>query len=400
MLWLGAAALLVCAAAGAYYVSLSRRRTADASPPPRKRRQRGRRKAARPPPRSGGERPPATASAVRRLLEDRWEIVAATRGGGERVRFCGFNVLADQFSYGQRGHCSRRALAWARRFDAALGVLERSGADVICLQECDHGREWAERLGALGYAVARAERPSTEDAVAIAWRRGAFSRVVEEKIDFDDLVPVGSDALAARFRRGNVGLLVRLRAGSGAHFVVGSAHLHWDPDREDVKLAQMSRFLAAAEAFAAGAPVVLAGDFNSTPDGAATRLALDGFCALADEGPEDAASKKSPGSGAARATASASRARGRRGRRGSRTTSRASTASSTISSTRDAAGASSAGAASRRPASAASLFTATSRGATGPRTTSPSSPISSSGRAPPAGANAPTTTTPVGLSGD
>ena len=200
MLWLGAAALLVCAAAGAYYVSLSRRRAADASPPPRKRRQRGRRKAARPPPRSGGERPPATASAVRRLLEDRWEIVAATRGGGERVRFCGFNVLADQFSYGQRGHCSRRALAWARRFDAALGVLERSGADVICLQECDHGREWAERLGALGYAVARAERPSTEDAVAIAWRRGAFSRVVEERIDFDDLVPVGG-ALPARQRR-------------------------------------------------------------------------------------------------------------------------------------------------------------------------------------------------------
>lgn len=70
--------------------------------------------------------------------------------------------------------------------------------------------------------------------------------------------------------------------GTGIRFVVGNVHIFWNPEYENLKLAQAHCFVRAATALAGKVGtknVILTGDWNSLPDSAVyellTRGALD-----------------------------------------------------------------------------------------------------------------------------
>jgi len=74
--------------------------------------------------------------------------------------------------------------------------------------------------------------------------------------------------------------------GESFQFVASQAHLHWDPTRTDVKLAQLGALLKATESCVAARqtkmvgqrtlPVVVAGDLNSLPSSPQLRLCFSG----------------------------------------------------------------------------------------------------------------------------
>lgn len=223
--------------------------------------------------------PNTTAAKVARLLEERWTRLESVDESDKVLRVLTWNVLADAYASGQR-HCRASALRFELRFPAAAGVLERSRAHVVLLQEVDRLEEWGAALEKLGYSWIAARRDrrcrdeatSPPDACVTAWRDASLLR--HEQIDYDDDVN-DDDRLARRYRRHNVGLVCTLER-FGRTFVVSNTHAHWDPARADVKLAQLTAFLRATERIAAGSPVLLGGDWNSMPSSAAVRLAIEG----------------------------------------------------------------------------------------------------------------------------
>lgn len=223
---------------------------------------------------------------VEELLEHRW-IEIEKGGTAHELRVLTWNVLADAYAYGQR-HCKSQALRFGRRFKQALGVIKRACADVLFLQEVDRLNEWKRALHELNYECAVARRDNRcrgdpfapPDACVTAWRAEKFQLVSSKEIDYDDDVD-GRDRLAKRYRRHNVGLICVLEARDRRHVVFANTHLHWDPEREDVKLAQMASFLRVTASVAvADLPLVVGGDWNSTPTSDAVSLALHGNAKL------------------------------------------------------------------------------------------------------------------------
>ena len=121
--------------------------------------------------------------------------------------------------------------------------------------------------------------------------------------DFDDLDDVAAEAeddeilrkteetrVGARLsdlttRRVIVGVLALLRSKTATdrYVMVASTHLFWDPKYADVKLAQARRVLGEVELFlesnslGSSVPVIVAGDYNSTPGSEVHSTMLRGF---------------------------------------------------------------------------------------------------------------------------
>lgn len=220
------------------------------------------------------------------LLEHRWTEIE-TGGTTQALRVLTWNVLADAYAYGQR-HCKSQVLRFGRRIKHSLAVIKRACADVLLLQEVDRLDEWKRALRELNYECVVARRDNRcrgdpfapPDACVTAWRKEKFQLVSSEEIDYDDDVD-GRDRLAKRYRRHNVGLVCVLRGSDRGRVVFANTHLHWDPEREDVKLAQMVSFLRLTASVAvSGLPLVVGGDWNSTPTSDAVSLALNGSAKL------------------------------------------------------------------------------------------------------------------------
>ncbi|KAJ8608722.1 hypothetical protein CTAYLR_009665 [Chrysophaeum taylorii] len=192
-----------------------------------------------------------------------------------------WNVLADAYAYGQQ-HCGRQALGFEARLEKAIAAIDRARPDVAFLQEVDRLDEWRAALATVGLTeirVATRAESYPPDACVTAWRANVATCESTRRVAYDAIVDE-NDRLARRYRRHNVALLCVLRRNDGDVVVVANTHLHWDPDRADVKLAQTAAFLREIEKEARGRPVIAAGDFNATPSSAPIVLALQGAARL------------------------------------------------------------------------------------------------------------------------
>ena len=184
------------------------------------------------------------------------------------------------------------------RHAALLRTLEAAECDIILLQECeDYESFWRPALLARGFEGQYKQRTQAsnkkKDGCAIFFRTSRLALSGWEAIEYNDLaaLPLPAvpeqlvleqppDVMDARTRleRDCVGLLAELTLqgtdGSARSLVVGTTHLFWNPDFDDVKVAQagllmqrLARFLATRFTAQEGAriPVVLGGDFNSLP---------------------------------------------------------------------------------------------------------------------------------------
>lgn len=183
-----------------------------------------------------------------------------------------YNILSQDLlldnSYLYR-HCQPSVLPWEFRLPNLLQEIQQYNADILCLQEVqeDHFvNQIKPALEALGYQSEYKKRTGSKpDGCAVVFKSSRLSLVSSNPVEF--FRP--ADSL---LDRDNVGLVVVLRPTSdpSASLCVANTHLLYNPRRGDIKLAQLAILLAEVHRVSrlpdgSFNPVLLCGDFNSTP---------------------------------------------------------------------------------------------------------------------------------------
>ncbi|XP_011610181.2 protein angel homolog 2 isoform X1 [Takifugu rubripes] len=236
-----------------------------------------------------GRRPPSDCQPVKRkychqALKRRWEGPASSsyvrppRGSAAfDFSVMSYNILSQELlqdnAYLYR-HCDPGILPWNHRLPNLLAEIKQHDADILCLQEVqeDHYENQIKpALLTLGYQCEYKKRTGSKpDGCAIVFKSSRLSLLSSNPIEF--LCP--GDTL---LDRDNVGLVLLLQphdaassSGRPTSICVANTHLLYNPRRGDIKLAQLAILLAEISRFSrppngSSSPVVLCGDFNSTP---------------------------------------------------------------------------------------------------------------------------------------
>ncbi|XP_076011216.1 protein angel homolog 2 isoform X2 [Genypterus blacodes] len=188
-----------------------------------------------------------------------------------------YNILSQELlndnNYLYR-HCDPGVLLWDYRLRNLLAEMQNYNADILCLQEVqeDHYENQIKpALQALGYQCEFKKRTGRKpDGCAVVFRTSRLSLLSSNPIEY--FRP--GDAL---LDRDNVGLVLLLKPNDAAGqsdpsacICVANTHLLYNPRRGDIKLAQLAILLAEIGRLSrlpdgSNNPVVLCGDFNSTP---------------------------------------------------------------------------------------------------------------------------------------
>ena len=231
-------------------------------------------------------------------------LVTAKGGGGgtgPRFRVVTYNTLAEIYATQQQyPYCDFWALAWDYRFQNLLREILDASPDVVCLQEiqADHYENHVyAALSEAGYEGVYKQKTRQSmglagkvDGCALFWRRSKFHLVESYSIEFNEVAqrqatqvlglnPRSEEgsAFLNRLSKDNVAQLVVLefiqqsRSNRDVNQVcVANTHLYSNKDFPDVKLWQSWQLLQELESFimsrGTNLPLIICGDFNSTPD--------------------------------------------------------------------------------------------------------------------------------------
>lgn len=272
---------------------------------------------------------PAATAPMRSMIPVQPSRATVKRG---KFTVLSYNLLADLYaSPEQFGYCPSWALSWAYRRNNLLRELLNYNADIMCLQEVQstHFTDFfAPRLAEAGY-TAIFKRKTNEmytresyaiDGCATFFRKDKFALVKKYEVEFnkaalslaESMPPEQKNAALGRLLKDNVALIAVLEAldpphipspGSHHHranggglegpsspqapapvaprrqlICIANTHIHSNPELSDIKLWQVHTLLKGLEKIAASAeiPMLVAGDFNSTPGSAAHNLLVRG----------------------------------------------------------------------------------------------------------------------------
>jgi len=226
----------------------------------------------------------------------------AASGGGPRFRVVTYNVLAEIYATQQQyPYCDFWALSWDYRFQNILREILNAAPEVICLQEiqADHYENHVyAALSEAGFEGVFKQKTRQSmglagkvDGCALFWRRSKFHLVESYSIEFNEvaqrqatqvlgLSPRSEEGAAFinRLSKDNVAQLVVLefiqpstRPSREINQVcIANTHLYSNKDFPDVKLWQTWQLLQELESFimsrGSNLPLIICGDFNSTPD--------------------------------------------------------------------------------------------------------------------------------------
>ncbi|KAF7321902.1 hypothetical protein MKEN_00712400 [Mycena kentingensis (nom. inval.)] len=239
--------------------------------------------------------------------------------GAETVKVMSFNILCERAATTKLyGYTPSWALAWDYRRARIMEEVTASKADIVCLQEVDIGQYeefFSKQLRELGYegvygAKTRYRTMSDPDrrqvdGSAIFYKRDRFQLVENHLVEFNTIAMQRhdfkkTDAMFNRVLvRDHIGIVCLLEdIETGTRMVVTNTHLHWDAAYSDVKLVQTALLLEEVEKIASAfakypprppatpsahedesaprpvpptysdgtkIPMILCGDFNSTP---------------------------------------------------------------------------------------------------------------------------------------
>jgi len=230
---------------------------------------------------------------------------AGSGGRGARFRIVTYNVLAEIYATQQQyPYCDFWALSWEYRFQNILREVLDACPDVICLQEVQAEHYDSHVYNALSDAGFEGVYKSKTrqsmgmagkvDGCALFWRRTKFHLVESYSIEFNELAQrqatqvLGmnprSDECASflnRLSKDNVAQLVVLELAQPTlatrtnrepinQVCIANTHLYSNKDFPDVKLWQTWQLLQELETFivsrGSNLPLMICGDFNSTPD--------------------------------------------------------------------------------------------------------------------------------------
>ncbi|KAM6547864.1 hypothetical protein CsatB_019540 [Cannabis sativa] len=213
-----------------------------------------------------------------------------------------YNILSDVYATSDiYSYCPSWALSWPYRRQNLLREIVGYRADIVCLQEVqnDHFDEFfSPELDKHGYQALYKRKtnevyngnPQTIDGCATFFRRDRFSHVKKYEVEFNKAAQSLTDAMIpsaqkksalSRLVKDNVALIVVLEAkfsnqggaenpGKRQLLCVANTHVNVHHDLKDVKLWQVHTLLKGLEKIAASAdiPMLVCGDFNSTPGSA------------------------------------------------------------------------------------------------------------------------------------
>ncbi|EPS58822.1 hypothetical protein M569_15991, partial [Genlisea aurea] len=209
-----------------------------------------------------------------------WEY-AKPRPPSDRELFTvlSYNILADYLAIGHGHlyfHVPHYIMDWNWRKKVIIFELGLWSSDILCLQEVDRFQEILEELKPRGYdGIWKMRTGQAADGCAVFWRVSRFKLLHEESIEYNKqglrdnvaqicvleslkgrgTVTSGASPLPPSSERSN-------------RVVVCNVHVLFNPNRGDIKLGQIRVLLARAHSVSKlwdDAPVVVCGDFNSTP---------------------------------------------------------------------------------------------------------------------------------------
>jgi len=233
----------------------------------------------------------------------------ASNNNGERFRIVTYNILAEIYATQQQyPYCDFWALSWDYRFQNLVREVLDARPDVICLQEvqADHYETHVyTTLSDAGFEGVYKQKTRAAmgiagkvDGCALFWRRAKFHLVESYSIEFNELAqrqatqvlgmnPRSEECMSYlnRLSKDNVAQLVVLESVSAQsqqsqqqqqqrrasnQVCVANTHLYSNKDFPDVKLWQTWQLLQELETFVmsrgTNLPLMICGDFNSTPD--------------------------------------------------------------------------------------------------------------------------------------
>mmetsp|Transcript_8555 Transcript_8555/g.16126 ORF Transcript_8555/g.16126 Transcript_8555/m.16126 type:complete len:647 (+) Transcript_8555:329-2269(+) len=225
--------------------------------------------------------------------------------GGERFRIVTYNILAEIYATQQQyPYCDFWALSWDYRFQNIIREIIDACPDVICMQEvqADHYESHIySALSEAGFEGVYKQKTRASmglagkvDGCALFWRRSKFHLVESYSIEFNELAsrqatqvlgmnPRTEEGISYlnRLSKDNVAQLVVLELAQPTmstrsnrepinQVCIANTHLYSNKDFPDVKLWQTWQLLQELETFVMSRshnlPLMICGDFNSTPD--------------------------------------------------------------------------------------------------------------------------------------
>ncbi|XP_057422298.1 carbon catabolite repressor protein 4 homolog 3 [Lotus japonicus] len=181
----------------------------------------------------------------------------------ERFTVASYNILADRNAFHHRDlylNVPYPFIKWDRRKTVICHELFGWNPDIICLQEVDKYLELSNILVKAGYTGYYKRRTGDSvDGCAMFWKADKFRLLDGESIQFKD---IGLRDNVAQL------LVFEMCESDSRRLLVGNIHVLYNPNRGDVKLGQIRFLLSRAHTLSekwGNAPVVLAGDFNCTP---------------------------------------------------------------------------------------------------------------------------------------
>eukprot|EP00440_Ansanella_granifera_P073731 gb/GFBE01080005.1/.p1 GENE.gb/GFBE01080005.1/~~gb/GFBE01080005.1/.p1 ORF type:complete len:594 (+),score=121.79 gb/GFBE01080005.1/:1-1782(+) len=225
----------------------------------------------------------------------------------KQFKVMNWNVLADLYATESvYPYCEKWALSWTWRKHLILKELKSMAADIITLQEVqkdafdDWFRPQLAEAGYEGMFQAKKRDPIfhrgkyTAEGCATFYKTTRFKRVDKQVVDYDRMSKdeirnqcaldgTDSDKSVQRLSKGNIALAVILEdlhiktthssqatGPNGGHvLVVVNTHILCDPSAADVKLWQSHLLVQHLKQMNLDhMPILLAGDFNSTPESA------------------------------------------------------------------------------------------------------------------------------------
>lgn len=154
-----------------------------------------------------------------------------------------------------------------------MSYIEQLNVDILCLQECFGFELYFEKpLKTLGYDCLYVKRPcNREDGCLIAWNTRKFILKNNEVLNFNDLAKYPFiDNM--RYMKDSIAIIVGIapidsECKEEDIIYVATTHIYWNPNYDDVKVAQTATLLHHLHKKSkASNRVILCGDFNSTPD--------------------------------------------------------------------------------------------------------------------------------------
>lgn len=222
----------------------------------------------------------------------------------QQFKVMNWNILADLYATeAVYPYCEKWALSWSWRKHLIIKELKSMTADIITLQEVqkDAYDEWfrpeLQEAGYEGLFQQKRRDPIfhrgkyTSEGCATFYKTTRFKRVDKHVVDYDKLThsecrslpEEGQPKDPQRLSRGNIALAIVLEdlhikathsgqpsGPSGGHMLcVMNTHILCDPGSADVKLWQAYLLLQTLKLMPyKNVPLLICGDFNSTPESA------------------------------------------------------------------------------------------------------------------------------------